>query len=126
MSGCDVCIGGDIGDMIQDYDLSEKIAEVVLACYECRGPIGIGEEYELCTGEFYDEEINYATCLLCAEIAEVFSCGKGRTHGDLWERMQDHAFDDLTTATECFRELSAAAKQAVLDRWNKWKFGKAS
>lgn len=39
----------------------------------------------------------------------------------LWEDMRELAFPSLTTASNCFTELSPAAKAFVLDRWRKWK-----
>lgn len=123
--GCEVCIGG-CDETFDNYERENRISDSPSACYECAEIIPAGSEYEFASGDYGREPTTrMTTCLLCAEIADVFSCGEGRMHGNLWESMEEHAFEDLTTATECFRELSAAAKQRVLDRWNKWKFNDA-
>jgi len=36
--------------------------------------------------------------------------------------MREQAFERLTTASPCFIELSAAAKEFVLQMWREWKF----
>ncbi len=56
------------------------------------------------------------------ERGQLLACGDyvpaNRT---LWEDMRELAFPSLTTASNCFTELSPAAKAFVLDRWRKWK-----
>ena len=47
--------------------------------------------------------------------------GESWTYRTLWEDMRELAFPSLTTASNCFTELSPAAKAFVLDRWRKWK-----
>jgi hypothetical protein len=36
--------------------------------------------------------------------------------------MTQVAFPELTTATDCFQDLSAKAKEFVLAKWREWKF----
>lgn len=125
MSDCDVCIGVGDGERCDVYVAENRKARKQYECCECKRQIKSGEVYEnvkMLYGGAFDE---IKTCLLCAEIGKVFSCGEGRVHSMLWEDMADYAFPKLTTASPCFAELSPAAKQFVLDRWNVWKFGHA-
>lgn len=120
MADCDVCIGGLVDDHIEGYECGHSPCEADEKCLECNEAIAVGQVAELSTGEDW----RAVTCLLCAEIREVFSCGEDQMHGTLWDDMAEHAFPELTTASKCFTGLSAAAKQRVIDKWNEWKFAK--
>ena len=119
---CEVCIGQNCHDGVVET-LSESFpkARMPHKCYECRRVIVPGEAYHRFTGVWEGESQRYDTCWQCQEIRAVFSCGEGWIWGQLWEDMEEMAFPKLTTATECFQELSPAAKQFVLDKWQKWK-----
>jgi hypothetical protein len=81
-----------------------------------------GELYEHVRAKWDGEVKSVDTCRQCAEIRNVFACGEGYVHGELWEDMTEIAFPELTTATDCFRELSSESKEFLLAKWREWKF----
>lgn len=128
--GCDVCIGGDIGDCDYTYTvIEERVVDAPHKCCECRVTLVVGETHQYASShedkaeadEFGREFFEAWTCSICAEIRKVFSCGEGQMWESLWDDMEEHAFPSLTTASECFTELSAEAKVRVLEEWRKWK-----
>ena len=120
---CEVCIGGDIEDTIDDYESKITTSTSDLTCYECCQPILASATFEHVTGVFYDKPYECKTCMECAQIAEVYSCGEGRIHGELWESFENTgAWDHLTMAGECWEQLSAASKAKLLEKWREWKF----
>jgi hypothetical protein len=123
MSTCDVCIGGGYDyDGSYDFFSTERVrARKPHRCEECHQIIPVGSVYERHSGKFDGDFYSGKACLLCAEIRDVFSCGDSYEYGTLWELMREIAFPQLTTASECFTELSAAAKARVLEEWRKWK-----
>jgi len=123
MSGCDVCIGGhDYDGFIEFYDSKVVKARKSHTCIECRGEIKIGESYEYASGKCEGQIWQAHTCEPCAEIRTVFSCGGPQVHGELWQDFEDaDVFERLTTASECFTQLSPKSKAFLLDRWRKWK-----
>lgn len=121
MSGCDVCIGHDNDDPAEFCEVEIRKARKSHKCCECGREIEPGESYEHVRGKWYGEIDSFDTCLLCVEIRTVFSCGESWQYQSLWEDMEEYAFERLTTASECFTELSAEAKAFVLERWRKWK-----
>ena len=119
---CDVCIGHDPDDgVVEELSEAQVTARKPHKCYECHRPIPTGTDYQKFVGKWEGKLVTYRTCLLCVEVRKVFTCGEGWTWGTLWEDMAELAFPQLTTATECFRELSPAAKKFVLDNWQRWK-----
>lgn len=117
---CNVCIGISDYDSPEVYNASTPKARKPHRCCECGGEIPKGDQYERV--KWHDGKWGRQnTCLLCVEIRKVFSCGEGFVHEMLWEDMEEYAFPELTTGTDCFQELSAAAKAVVLNRWRKWK-----
>jgi hypothetical protein len=124
VSDCDVCIGGDIDEVYDDFDTEVVTSSLGGTCCECRSPIQPGEAYECATGEWEGEEMEHDTCLMCMEIRDVFTCGQNYVFESLWEDMEEYAFPELTTASKCFVKLSAKAKAVVLDEWRKWKFSR--
>ena len=129
MTTCDVCISGWDGDEADLYNESFPKARRPHTCCECGSPIEPGAKYHRVAGkwEYLDVHVTvYRTCMLCHEIRDVFSCGRGFVFESLWEDMQEYAFERLTTASPCFTKLSAAAKQYVLERWNQWKLQKVT
>ncbi len=119
---CDVCIGSDNYDDRATFERTETpVARKVYRCGECREPIPVGTRYSKTVGKWDGDLLTLRQCLMCSEIQRVFSCGEGFTYGTLWDDMDEMAFPDLTTASECFKELSTPAKEFVLERWRKWK-----
>lgn len=118
---CDVCIPVDIDEYVEEFQSSKVRSVVPQRCLECRQEIPAGAEhvYEsyTCAGRGFEHRL----CLLCDEIRDAFYCDQGCSIGQLWEDMADYAFDQLTTASDCFRKLTAASKAKVLDRWREWK-----
>jgi len=121
MSGCDVCIGTSDVESMKMYSQNIVKARKPAKCCECRRPINKGDKYEYVKGRYDGDWYVYRTCALCVEIRTVFTCGKGFYFETLWEDMADYAFERLTTASECFTQLSPAAKAFVLERWRNWK-----
>ena len=80
------------------------------------------EKYERVALKSEGSLSTFKTCLLCVDVRSVFYCGGAFYIGTLWEEMEEQAFPYLTTASECFRELSVESKRVVMDRWNAWKF----
>lgn len=120
--GCDVCIGtADYYDTADVYHSSIVTARKTHRCCECGHVIIYKEQYERVAGIWDKSWSHYRTCLLCREVRHVFACGEGFTFTTLWNDMREYAFPELTTASECFRELSAAAKERVLSEWRRWK-----
>jgi hypothetical protein len=120
MSDCGVCISSYEGD----YGCTGYRCVIVKAgqdwrCCECHTVIPKGAKYERATW-FNDGSFGQAkTCLVCAEIANAFSCG-GRWHGnDFWESME-YVWEKLTTG--CFDRLQTPeAKAELRRRWMAWK-----
>jgi hypothetical protein len=119
--GCDVCIGTNDYDPADVYNQSEVKARKPHRCCECLQEIPPGAIYERVSMLFEGKWLRYDTCKSCKEIRDVFRCGEGFVFESLWENMHEIAFPELTTASECFRELSAAEKERVMDEWRKWK-----
>ena len=124
--GCDVCIGVDsLDEPFQFHSVETRKARKAHKCCECGLEIKPGARYEHVIGKYDGTFDIYDTCSLCVEIRDVFTCGNCWYYGQLWEEMREYAFERLTTASECFRELSPEAKAFVLERWQKWKGLKA-
>lgn len=120
MTDCGVCIGG-IDEFYSDYERDEINAEGDLSCEECREKIPNGHKYERASGNYDRQQYTHTTCLSCVEIRDVFSCGEGASHGDLWERMRDYVFPDLTTASKCLHKLSVPNRTRVILKWQQWR-----
>lgn len=118
---CEVCIGNPDGDRAAMARRDRPIARVPHVCSECNGVIPKGRKYERVRGKWDRKWEVFDTCETCEEIRNVFSCGEGYVHTMLWEDMAEMAFPRLTTATDCFQELSPAAKAVVLSRWRQWR-----
>ena len=122
--GCEVCIGGDV-----DYDGHNEFyeerwqkARKPHRCCECREEVPIGQQYQVIAYKFDGVLSAHKTCAACADVRTVFSCGEDPPYfGELWPTMRGMAFDSLTTASECFIQLSTAGKEKALAEWRKWK-----
>jgi predicted RNA-binding protein with PUA-like domain len=120
MSNCDICIGG-VDEYYEDYERADSTSGVDIQCEECREVIPAGTQYEAASGYYGSDRHEHKTCSSCVEIRDVFSCGEAVSHGDLWEQMREHAFPDLTTGSECFRELTTSNRVRVILKWQQWK-----
>lgn len=120
MSDCDVCLSGFDGTAEFFYERRRK-ARKQHRCDECKGTIGIGEEYlqlgGKCEGDFWHENV----CTACFEISNVFSCGNGGVWGGFWEEMWDCVMPDLKVTSPCFNKLSMPARAKLTEQWWKWK-----
>jgi hypothetical protein len=119
--GCDVCIGTSDYDPADVYSVSVVKARKPHRCCECRQVIQPGIQYERVSMLYDGEWQRYDTCESCMEIRNVFACGEGWLFTTVWDDIREYVFPELTTASECFRELSAVGKQRVMDEWRKWK-----
>lgn len=120
---CNVCIGAEDYESDDFYSNKEVIARKPHRCCECKRTIAKGDKYIRDFGKFDGAMFAEKSCLLCAEIRSVFTCAGGASpiYGGLWAEMREYAFPELTTAGECFRELSPGAKEFVLEKWRMWK-----
>lgn len=118
---CGVCIGGWGGDEPAELCLSDIVkARKPHKCEECGEVIPVGAKYERNKWLFDGEWSRMDVCLICAEIGQAFSC-EGRMLGNMWEDIHDNMFPAMTTG--CLAKLkTAAAKEFLVTRWNKWKF----
>ncbi len=123
MSDCGVCISGYEGDgECIGYRKVIVRAGKQWRCCECGRVIPKKSRYELASWFWAgsDGSGNAKTCVICAEIADAFSCGGRYDNDSLWETMQEVAFPRLTTA--CFDRLKTPeAKAELRRRWMEWK-----
>lgn len=120
--GCNVCLDGADGDVANEFfHVTHVKARKEHRCVECRQLIPVGAEYARESGKGDGGIFTEKTCATCFEIRATFTCGRGYFFGTLWEDMTEQAFPWLTTASNCFTELSPAAKGVVMDRWRTWK-----
>lgn len=123
MSACDVCIGGGYVD---GYAVCWNQVDVRTRkdhkCVECRDLIPKGTVCERVSGHFDGAWFADHTCAACADIRSMYSCGETPPAiGEMWEAWREGGFDDLRMAGECWDELSAPAKEKLLEKWRKWK-----
>lgn len=120
MADCSVCVDMSCDETFDSFEKETVAATEPQQCYECRAAIEVGTKY--CRIAFEDDGKTgyFHVCAPCAEIADVFVCGSWVV-GILWECMEEQAFPELTTATECFAKLSPSGKAFLLNRWRKWK-----
>lgn len=122
--GCDVCLGDEPdGEYCEFYEAKIVTAKKSHKCIECDIEIKPGQRYEVVSGFFDGEFFRQKTCLLCAELREAFCCdGSQIMQTMLWETITENLFPRMTTG--CLQKIKTAeAKQFLIDRWNKWKFG---
>ena len=118
---CNVCIAS-VEDVDNEFaSETTRRARKPHRCCECDQTIQPGAAYRYFVGKSNGRMFTTKTCALCAEIRDVFTCGQDYMFTTLWESMREEAFPDLTTASECFRDLSPETKAGVLDRWVPWK-----
>jgi hypothetical protein len=122
MSGCNVCLGGyDIDGSHEFYEARKVKARKPHKCHECRRQIEVGEVYEYVASKYDGDFSTTKTCLSCSEIQDHFACKDGGAIviGELWSEMRGYVFPNMTIG--CLDGLSAANKQRVIDKWQKWK-----
>ena len=124
MSGCGVCLGGEIECGAEFYSSDTVTARKPHKCYECRQVIPVGARYFKESGKWDGMFESFSTCLMCAEIRTAFTCNDGNTaicYGELWYEIREALFPNMTTG--CLEKLTtAAAKEFLIQRWNEWKF----
>ena len=124
MSGCNVGLGGYGDEPAEFYEAEIRKARKEHLCSECRESILPGEQYEHVAGKWDGDFGTYNTCLRCVAIRSGLSCDGTWAFGSLWEEIHDYVFPAMTTG--CLERIEgAAAKQLLIDRWNKWKFERA-
>jgi hypothetical protein len=123
--GCGVCLGGEPDCMAEFFEVDVVKARKVHKCCECGLEIAIGSKYVRESGKWEGEFASFKTCCLCAEIRQAFTCYGAICYGELWNDVREYLFPKMTTG--CLEKLTtAAAKQFLIDRWNKWKFKRFS
>ena len=120
MGDCGVCIYNDDAVHVEFFHDEIRKAAKVHVCCECNKPILKGQRYEYASGKCEGDLWSAKTCLICAEIADAFSCDGRLYGGNLWDAMSElyggmniSCFDRLTTV---------AAKEELRRRWNEWRF----
>lgn len=106
MSGCDVCIGGgDYDGVLEFQEVSHPKARKDHKCEECRAVIPVGQKYQKIVGKVDGDFTETKTCLMCAEIREVFACGEITVLGELWEDFRNaEVFDRLNHGDRVLHE----------------------
>jgi hypothetical protein len=89
-------------------------------CVECREPIRKGELHQYVSSLFDGSWSSHRTCLLCVEIGDHFSCGRGRIVETLWEDLEANFFPDMRMGGPCMEGLSPAAKMKLVERRMAW------
>lgn len=121
MSECGVCLTADDSCYTEFLKTRIRTARKIHECCECNGSIPVGQKYEYAWGKTEGELWDCKTCLVCAEIANAFYCDGRMYGGELWEQMNDYAFEQMNTG--CLTKLqTAAAKAELVRRWKEWKF----
>lgn len=118
---CEVCVYQD-GDEVADFSNESHVAKSrrIFKCSECRLSIPIGSPYWRIVGKWDGELMTFRQCEPCYEIQHVFCCD-GWIYGELWEGMEEQAFENLTMSGDCWDQLSAKSKAFLLARWREWK-----
>lgn len=105
------------------YERTTRRARKDYECYECgAGGIKRGDLHEHISMLFDGSWMSWRECLLCAEIGDHFSCGKGRLAGVLWQDLEENFFPDMRMGGPCMEGLSPAAKLKLVERRMAWYF----
>lgn len=113
MSDCGVCISDEPDGTCEFIDVEQRTARKQHVCCECGKPIEVGQRYEYARGKYEGEFWDCKTCLVCAEIADVFYCNGRLFDGGLWENMS-YILEEITTG--CFERLKTVAAKTELQR----------
>lgn len=104
------------------FNVVQRRARKEHVCCECRDPITVGTLHEH-VSMFYDGSwSSYRQCLVCSEIGDHFSCGRGRIVETLWDDLENNFFPDMRMGGPCMDGLSPAAKMKLVDRRMRWYF----
>lgn len=104
------------------WNETSRTARKEHVCVECREPIKKGELHQYVSSLFDGHWSTHRTCLLCVEIGDHFSCGRGRYTEMLWSDLEENFFPDMSAGGPCMQGLSPAAKQKLIDARMKWYF----
>ncbi len=102
------------------YETSARRARKVYCCDECREAIVVGEQHRYISMLFDGAWSSFRMCLLCDEIGNHFSCGRGRILETLWDELRENFFPDMRMGGPCMQGLSPAAKAKLVDARMAW------
>ena len=122
MSAIVCCPLSEADDCATVYNVDTRRARTEHACVECRVPITRGEQHVYTTMLFDGAWSSYRMCLLCTEIGDHFSCGRGRILETLWSDLEENFFPDMKCGGQCMTGLSPAAKRKLIDARMEWYF----
>jgi hypothetical protein len=126
MSECGVCIGGDFDydGTIEMYDCRKIVARKEHLCRECKRTIPAKSICERASGKWDGKFFADYVCMDCVNIRDGLSCDGAPPAGTLWESIQE-VFGEINTG--CLSKIeTASAKAFLVEKWNEWKFRKAS
>lgn len=104
------------------WNADERRARKEHVCCECRETIARGETYQHVSMLYDGRWDRYVTCLLCVEIGDHFSCGRGRIVETLWSDLEENFYRDMSMGGPCMAGLSPAAKTKLVERRMAWYF----
>lgn len=104
------------------YNSETRTARKDHVCYECRKAIPRRTKYVHISMLFDGTWDDFKLCLLCEEIGDHFSCGRGRLLGELWSDLQQYFFRDMSAGGTCMDGLSPAAKGRLFEARMEWYF----
>jgi len=124
VSDCGVCVYWDDSVSVDFFHKRVRKAVKEHKCCECDKVIAKGERYEYASGKCEGEMWQAKTCLICAEIADAFSCDGRMYGGEFWSQFSE-LFGELNTS--CFDKLTTVAAKTELQRryieWQAWYYG---
>ena len=112
----------EVDDTCTVWNETTRRARKEHVCDECREPIAKGEQHRYITSLYDGHWGTYRMCLLCDEIGDHFSCGRGRIMQTLWNDLEENFFPYMSAGGPCMHGLSPAAKQKLIDARMKWYF----
>lgn len=116
------CPLSECDDYATVYETVQRKARKEHVCCECRDPITKGTLHEYTTMLFDGAWSDYRMCLVCREIGDHFSCGRGRILETLWDDLKENFFPDMRMGGPCMEGLSPAAKMKLVERRMDWYF----
>lgn len=104
------------------YERNQRRARKDHVCLECRDVIARGALHNHISMLFDGHWSSWRECLLCEEIGDHFSCGRGRVAETLWSDLEENFFPDMRMGGPCMEGLSPAAKLKLVERRMAWYF----